>query len=165
MAAAAKHSNVSNGLGLVALGVGGWLVYDKIIRPRMVIPAKLVQASRRWDIRLVGVRFRGDNIDLDFYLQNPNVVPMTINAIVGKIWLTSQAKTYNLGDVAKYGNLVIKPTAETKVPVTVRSRFLGLLPYFTDMVQGKIKNQLATFKGTVTIDGVPYPITKSYRIS
>ena len=146
-------------------GAAAWLLYAKVLKPKYVAPAKLQAYAARIRVQMPAMRFKGDNVEFDLYVQNPNPYPLTINGIVGDIWIISQAHNYKLGNVNRYGNVTLAPLMETKYTFSVRTRFLGLLPYFSDLAQGKIKNQVLTFAGTITIDKRPWPIKESLKIS
>lgn len=148
----------------VAIG-GGILLYKKVIVPKIVEPKKLMSYALKLRVYMPTARFKGDDVEFDIYIQNINNYPVTVKGIVGDVFITSQAKKYKLGNVARYGDVVIAPLKETKYSFKVRTRFLGLLPYFTDMVEGRIKNQTLSFEGNININGRVWPIKEGYRIS
>lgn len=162
----ARREGSKNGLLLGAgLLVGGYFLYEKVLKPGLLVPVRTAQYVKRLRVNMPAVRFKGDNVEFDVYIQNPNPTPITIDAVVGDVYLQSQSKTYKLGNVDRYGSVVIKPLAETKYTFSIRLKFLQTLAYFTDIVQGRISNQVLTFSGTVTVDKRPWPVKESYRIS
>jgi LEA14-like dessication related protein len=111
------------------------------------------------------MRFKGDNVEFDMYVQNPNPDQLTVNAIVGDMYMAYKGKVLKIGNVFKYGDVIIKPLQETKFTFSVRLKFLPLLIYFQDLLAGKATGQILTFKGTITVDRMPWPIKESLKIS
>lgn len=146
-------------------GIAAWLGYKYILKPRIVEPAKLMTYTARLRVQMPAIRFKGDNVEVDIYIQNPNSYPVTINAIVGDVYMITNAGTFKLGNITRYGDVVIKPLGETKYTLGMRERFLGFLPYFTAIAAGKVAHQTAAFNGTVTVNKRPWPIKESLRIS
>jgi hypothetical protein len=147
------------------LAVGGYMLYNNFIKPNIVEPKRLMTYTARLRVYMPAARFKGDDVEFDIYIQNPNSYPLTVKAVVGDVFLFSQSKRYKLGNVARYGDVIIKPTAETKYTFKVRTHFLGLLPYFQDMIEGRIKHQTVSFQGYININGRPWPVKEGYRIS
>jgi len=153
---------------LVGVGVLGaaWLLYKKVLRPDVITPLKTKHYIMQLRFNLVAVRFKGDNVEFDVYIQNPNSQPMRIGAIVGDAYVVDQSgKSMKLGNVARYTQTVLKPQAETKFTFSVRLRALQLVAYFTRIIQGQISHQAVTFVGSININGRLYPVRESYQIA
>lgn len=155
----------NSGLIWGVLALGGYLLFKTVIKPDIIKPVQTAKYVTRLRVNLPAVRFKGDNVEFDLYIQNPNPGPLTIQAIVGDVFVTYGGQQMKMGNVDKYGNTVIKPLAETKFTFSVRLKALPLIKYFTDMLAGKATGQVLSFKGTVTVDGTPYPVTESLKIS
>ncbi len=147
-------------LGLAATAFIGW----KVIKRNVVAPAKLKAYTRRIRINIPAVRFKGDNVEFDMYVQNPNPEPLTINAIVGDVYVSYKGKQIKLGNLDRYGDVVIKPLAETKYTFAIRLKLLQMVAYFNDILAGKAVGQVFTFRGTMTIDKRPWPIVERIKL-
>jgi hypothetical protein len=146
--------------------VAAILLWRKVISPRIVQHKQLIQYSQRIRVTMPGMRFKGDNVEFDLYIQNPNPNPMTVQAIVGDLYILDPGRnvSYKLGNIFRYGAVTIQPLAETKYQLQVRTKFIQMLAYFNDLLAGKFRGQLLQFKGTITINGRPWPITEQTRI-
>lgn len=155
----------NSGLIWAGLGIAGaYVLYKNVIQPGIVVPHKLQQYTQKIRIQVPAVRFKGDNVEFDVYVQNPNPTPLTINAIVGDVYVTYGQKSIKMGNVSRYGDVVIKPLAETKYTFSVRLKVLSLVAYFNDILAGKAAGQTFTFKGTITINKRPWPITEHVKL-
>ncbi len=155
----------NSGIALAVVGIVAYMGYKYFVKPDIIDPKRLVTYSKRIRVTMPTLRIRGDNVEFDAYIQNPNPTPLTINAIVGDVFITYQKKRIKLGNVFKYGNVVIKPLAETKYSFAIRLKFLPLLAYFQDILAGRAAGQTASFAGTITIDNRPWPIVEQLKIS
>lgn len=158
------ESQTKDILTLGALGVGSYLIFTKVIKPK-VKQLQVAQQVTRMRVTLPGIAFSGDNVDFKLYVQNPNPQPLVISAIVGDVFVTYTTGMLKLGNVFKYGSTVIKPLAETPFPFSVRLKLLPLVAYFNAIFAGKATNQVLSFVGTITVNGVPTHIKESVRIS
>lgn len=146
-------------------GAAVFLGYKYFFKPRVVVPAHLKAYTTRIRVNVPTVRFKGDNVEFDMYVQNPNPDPLTINAIVGDVFITYGKTNMKLGNVDRYGAVTLKPFAETKYTFSVRLKLIPLVAYFNQILAGKVKNQVATFIGTIAVNGRPWPIKESVKIS
>lgn len=149
------------------IAVVGVLLFRKF-SPAIIEPLKVKQYVTRIKVQVPAVRFKGDNVEFDVYVQNPNPTPLRIDAIVGDVFVSDAkrgAARLKLGNVTRYGAVMIKPLGETKYTFAVRLKFLSMLSYFNNILQGKMSGQIFTFQGTITINGRPYPITESYKLA
>lgn len=158
-----KSSNTPVILG--ALALGGWLFYRKVIMPRVISPIRTVKYVKRLRVTVPGVKFQGNDVKLDLFIQNPNPNPIKIDAIVGDLYVTYNGKKVKVGNVHNYPRIVLRPIGETNIWLTVETRMLPMVAYFSDVFAGKISHQSVLFDGTVTVDGVPWPVRESKKIS
>lgn len=164
MAEGAKNSGALVWGGVVL--AGGYFLYKKVLQPNVITPIQTKHYVMRLMVNIIAVRFKGDNVEFDLYVQNPNSQPMKVGAIVGNVFVTDQAgRATKLGNVYHYQQIVLKAQGETKVTMSIRLKFLGMLKYFQDMIAGKITNQSFSFVGNININGRLYPVKESYRIS
>lgn len=159
----AAHKDTGPGwlLGIAAVG---YFLYKKVLKPGVITPIKTVNYVTRLRVNMPGVRLKGNTVELDLFIQNPNTQPLAIDAIVGDVWITYSGKDMKVGNVANYPKMVLKPLAETKVLLTIKTKFLPLVAYFSDLYAGKVKGQMVTFKGTVTVNNKPWPVKESVSI-
>lgn len=156
----------NNGLQGIVLGsLVAYGFYRLVLKPNMVQPVRLKNYVSRIRINIPAVRFKGDNVEFDVYIQNPNPDPINISAIVGDVFVSYGGKMTKIGNLDRYGTTVIKPTAETKFTFQVRLKFLPMVAYFNDLYAGKARGQVLTFKGTITVDGRPWTIKESVKIT
>ncbi len=80
-------------------------------------------------------------------------------------YVTYNKEEVNVGNVHNYPRKVLKPLGETNLWLTVETRMLPMVKYFSDIFAGKVSHQSVTFRGTVTIDGTPWPVTETKKIS
>lgn len=156
----------NSGLGWVVAGVAGFFIVRGLVR-RIAEPVAIKQYADRILVNIPAVRFKGDDVEFDIYIQNPNSYPMTINALIGDVTITSNngRTVHKLGNIRKYGRTIIQPVSETKIQLAIRLKFLPLLAYFNDLLAGKIKGQIFRFDGTININGRPYPVHQQKQIA
>lgn len=159
-----EQSRQNSGLLLLGVGAAAFFGY-KILKKNVIEPKQLQAYTTRLRVNVPAMRFKGDNVEFDMYIQNPNPRPLIINAVVGDVFVAYGGKNIKLGNVDRYGKVVIKPLGETKYTFAIRLKLLPLVAYFNDILAGKAKGQAATFKGTITINGRPWPITERIKIS
>ncbi len=150
---------------LGALVLGGLVLYKKVIRPDFIQPVATKKYVRRLAVRMPGVAFKGDDVILDLFIQNPNPTPMKIDAIVGDIYINYKGKRLKVGNADNYPRLVIRPLGQTKFLLTVKTKLPQLVVYFQDVFAGKATGQVVEFLGTITIDGRPWPVKETKKIS
>lgn len=159
-----NNTNVLVGGGLL-LGAG-YLLYTKVLKPDVITPLKAQHYILQLRFDIIAVRFRGDNVELDIYIQNPNSQPMKVGAIVGDVSVVDQGgHSTRLGKIARYTQTTLAPQAETKFMLTVKLKALQLVAYFTSIVQGKVSHQVVMFTGSININGRLYPVKESFRIA
>jgi LEA14-like dessication related protein len=155
----------NSGLLWVGIAAGGYLLYRNVVKPNIIDPVRLKQYTGRLRVNLPAVRFKGDNVEMDLYIQNPNSYPITIRAIVGDVFVTTrQGQTIKIGNLDRYGDVVIKPLAETKYTFSIRLKVLELSVIFTTMLQGRGAGMTVTLKGTINVNDRPVPVTESIRL-
>jgi hypothetical protein len=160
--------NRNSGLNWALWLGGGYLGYKYILKPMLVEPSRLKTYTQRVRVTMPAVRFQrgGDEVEFDVYVQNPNTYAMTVQAIVGDVFISYSGKPpLKLGNVFRYGNVVIKPLGETKYTFRVRLKLIPLVQYFNDILAGKVRNQVLAFRGYATIDGRPWPIKESVPLT
>jgi len=152
-------------------GLLAWVLYERVIKPRVIAPAKLLHFTNQLRMYLIGVKFKGDDVIFDLRLQNPDSTALTINALVGEVTVlippmgNIPPRRYKLGKAANYQKITIGPTSETRYNLVVKTRFLGLLPWFVDMVQGRVNNQRYLVTGTININGRTWPLNKQLALT
>jgi hypothetical protein len=146
-----------------AVIVGGFLAYKFLLKP-LLKDKRLQQDSRMMTVQLIGVQLKKDDVKLNLFVQNPTNAAHNLVAIVGRVDVVTDAGTFHIGNVMEYGRYAIRPINESKVLITVRTIFTGMLQYFQAMMAGKIRKQTVVFTGTANIDAKPYPVTLKYLI-
>jgi len=164
---ATRHDS---GSGLLVGGgilAGLCLLYTRVVKPKFVIPLETKNYVTRMRVNPPVVRFKGNYVEFDLPIENPNSAPLIIKAIVGDIFVISNdGKTvYKLGTVSRYGTFVIQPVAESKFTFQVRMKLLQEVAFFSDIFAGKIHGMLFTFSGNVNINGQLFPVKESVKIS
>jgi hypothetical protein len=157
-------------LWLVGIAGALWLGYDKFAKKPLERLEKgheiqtQAKAMKAW---IPSVKLFRKQIQIDLKVDNPNSVPMTVRAIVGRFDLFSLdgKQKYDLGMVNRFGTTIIKPVSQTNFPITVQLRTLPIIEYMSSLVTGKIKGQTLVFSGTINIDGEPWPVKTEYRIA
>jgi LEA14-like dessication related protein len=151
----------------VGAGVTGLYLLYRFIRPRVIEPKQLQAYSQRVRIYMPTVRFKGDQVNFDLYVQNPNSDALLIRAIVGEVYMINGAngQATKIGHIARYGDTVIKPLSETKFELSVRIKFIQLLGTFNNILAGKVAGITIAFQGTININNRPWPIKEKARIS
>ena len=162
-----ERSNISNDNSPILWGGVALVAYlgIKYVVSPLAKGKAIVKYASRFRFNIIAVRFKGDNINIDVYIQNPNSYPLIVRAVVGDVYVISKAGKIKIGDVARYGTTIIRPVNETKFTITVKLKFIQLLAYFNSILAGKIADQTLQFTGTINIDNVPYPITENYKIA
>src|SRR5947209_1478979 len=114
--------------------VVAWFAWP-LIKRNLIEPVRTEKYVQKLRVNIPSVRFKGDNVTFDMFIQNPNNDPMTIRAIVGDVYVSSNKGKTNLklGNIDRYGATVIKPTAETKFTFSVRLKFINLVAYFNNI--------------------------------
>jgi LEA14-like dessication related protein len=108
-----------------------------------------------------------DSLLIDLKVENPNSVPMQIDAIIGDVTIYSNngKSKFNLGLVKKYGRTIIKPVNETNLPISIHLKTLPMITYFSALINGKINGQILVFDGALNINGDPFPFKTQYKIA
>lgn len=161
-----ETANSNTPVILGALAIGGYLLYKRVVVPNVVVPVQTKKFIKRLRVNVPSVRFKGDDVEFDMYIQNPNNTDITVKAIVGDVFVmgAKEKKPIKLGNINRYGSTTIRRISETKFTFKVRTKFLNLISYFSQMFNGKLTGQVFSFIGTINIDGRPYPVNQSYRI-
>ena len=155
----------ATGVGWLIGGGLAFLAYKAIIAPRLK-GQQLKQYIARFTMQIIGVHFKGDNLEIDVYIQNPNSFPIVIRAVVGELFVHApQGGRLKVGNINRYGTTIVKPVSETKFVMSIRLRFIELLAYFNKIMAGKMRGQVLQFVGNINIDGLPYPVNITYPIS
>jgi LEA14-like dessication related protein len=156
-----------NTLVWLLLGVGGYLLYKKVVKPDIVIPARLNQYVQHMQAVIEGVKLTPSKLTFDIKIENPNPNPMLIDSVVGEIWVISNdGKTnFNVGNVAQYPKVTIQPNANTDVSVSIGLKVPTLIAYIVMLLQGTLKNQFLQFRGTVNANNQDWPITENYQLA
>ena len=160
---AGKGGN-GNGLLIGAAVAGGLLlVYKKWIKPGVVVPLQTqayVERMRIGEIR--DVKFKKDTVEFKFPIENPNNKPMTIDAIVGDIYVKDATRRpLKIGTVAHYGHDVIKALGATNFDLVVKVKVVNEFVYLSQLFSGQIKGVTATFEGTVNANNRPWPVKET----
>lgn len=159
-------------LGPILLGIGllggGYLLYKKVIKPDLVVPLQTKNYVERMKIgKIQGVHFKKDTIEFKFPIENPNVKPMEIDAIVADIFITDKKtnQPMKLGSIYHYGKSIIKPLGATEFDLVVKINLVTEFVELSKLFGGTFKGQVLTLKGTVTVNGKPWPVTERIDIA
>lgn len=161
----AKRDNT--GLWVVAGIAGAALLYKKVIRPDVITPVTTKNYLSRIRVEVASVKIKGQFINFDIRIENPNEIPMEVKSVVGDVYVESNngQTVYKLGNLNKYGTTVIKPNNETRFPFSIRVKGMQLFTYFSDLLAGKVHGQIIRFNGTININGRDYPVNETYAIA
>jgi hypothetical protein len=163
----ATHKNDTAFMLLAAAAAGAYLLYHKVVVPKVIVPTKLKQDAERLRIgKLEKVKFNKDTVEFDFPIENPNSDPMTIKAIVGDVYVTDKTgkQTVKLGAVNHFGTDVIKPTAATPFQLIAKVNLVNEFIYLANVFSGKWKGGMLQFKGTVNVNGKPWPVAQAVQM-
>lgn len=167
MATAARSSG--DGAGLIILGlvvVGGVIAYKRVVKPGILEPLKVKQVTSQLKVYITHVNISKGAVTFSVRIENPNSAPITVKALVGDTSvIMNGGQEIKLGNVSKYGNIVIQPTAQTDVNFSVKIDPINFVAYTTLILSGKVTSQSLQFNGTINIDGRTYPVKELFRIS
>lgn len=147
-------------IGLGALAVGA-------VKKFFVVPAETKKYTERMRIgKIYAVHVKNDSIEFKFPIENPNSTPMTIDAIVGDVYVSDRKKqTVKLGTVAHYGHNVIKAVGATDFDLVVKIKLVNEFVYLSQLLNGNWKGQVFTFIGTINANGHPWPVKESIVVA
>ena len=147
------------------LGAGYFLIRG-VIKPVILAPVKIANYFSRLRFNISGVKLKGQNLEFELFIQNPNEIPLQIHSVVGDVYLESNGgKTiYKLGNVSRYGFVTVKSNNETKYAFSLRLKLLQLAGALTDFLAGKLKGRYLHFIGTININGADWPLNLTYKI-
>lgn len=142
------------------------LLWRKVVKPGAVTPVQTLNYISRLRFIISGVQLKGGQyLEFKLFIENPNDKKITVKSIVGELYLEGNKNTiYKLGTVSRYGITEVQGNAETKLPFSVRLKYLQLLGALSDWAAGKLKNRNLRFKGSINIDGEIYPLNITYKI-
>lgn len=154
---------------LLAVLGAGFLLFRKGIK-KTVKEVKMVKQVTRMQITnaKVGVNLKHKQIGISFVINNPNPAPMKVQAIVGHITVyQSDPKQpgFRLGDIDRFKPIEIKALSANPVTLTVTLKAVNVLGYLAKMAQGTWKGQIIEFNGTITADGIPFPVNENIRVA
>ncbi len=145
-----------------AVGLGiAYVGYKKFVQPYVVIPVPAQLYLKRLLIVIKHVRIRGNEVQFDLSVNNPNDKPLTIKSVVGLVYMNN----IPVGEVSNYGNTIITPNAETVIPLAVKLRTIAVITYLLNAIQGKKLGQAFIFKGAVNVNGTPLKVGEKYKLS
>lgn len=145
--------NNNTALWIMGGGVAAWLGYKYVLKPAVITPIQVKKYVGRINVQIPTLKLDGDNLVFDMYVQNVNNYPLTIRAIVADLY----TEKYKIGNITRYGDVVIKPVNETKYTFKVRIKFIQALAYLNDLIRGKATTKFF-LKGNINIDGNVYPV-------
>jgi len=150
-----------------AVLVGGYFLVKKFVRTNIEIPLQTKRYVERMRIgKVYAVKFKDDVIEFKFPIENPNNRPMTIDAIVGDIFVPDRnRRPLKLGTIAHYGHDVIKPLGSTDFDLVVRVKLVNEFVYLSQLFNGQVKRIAATFIGTVNANNRPWPVKETIQIA
>ena len=162
-------SSSNTGRDLIVGGavlVGGYFAVKALTRG-VVVPLETKRYVERMRIgQIYAVKLKDDHIEFKFPIENPNSRPMTIDAIVGDIFVPDRRrKPLKLGTIAHYGHDIIKPLGSTNFDLIVRVKLVNEFVYLSQMFSGQLKGISATFIGTVNANNRPWPVKETIRIA
>lgn len=151
MAAARRSTNVAPWL------IGGGILAAVLYMRGRSRKAAFMLGIRVWiaDVRLV----KGKNvIQIQFRVQNPNSVPITVRSIVGDVFVNNE----RLGNVSKFGPQVIAGNNESSLFVEIKPKALAIFNTLARVNLEKIK-LLIRFVGNINANGKALPMNISYN--
>lgn len=160
----------ANNVGPLLLGgavlVGGYFAV-KALKQNVVVPLQTKQYVERMRIgQIYAVKFKDDHIEFKFPIENPNSKPMTIDAIVGDLYVPDRNKRQlKIGTVAHYGHNVIKPLGSTDFDLVVKVKLVNEFVYLSQLFSGQLKGLGARFIGTVNANNRPWPVKETISIA
>ena len=161
-----------NGLLIGAAVVGvAYLAYKELTKSGVITPPlvayKLKQDTERMRIgKVYAVKFKNDEIEFKFPIENPNSQPMTIDAIVGDLYVPDKnRRLMKIGTIAHYGHTVIKANGSTDFDLVTKVKLLNEFVYLSQLFSGQIKGIAAQFKGTVNANNRPWTVTETIALT
>jgi len=156
----------ANVLKFGAIALAGYLFFKGTVKPLAIMPVKVANYFSRLRFLISGVKLKGQNLEFELFVENPNEVPLQIHSVVGDVYLESNdSKTiYKLGNVTRYGFVTIKSNGETKYAFSIRLKLLQLAGALSDFLAGKLKGRYLRFIGTININGTDWPLNLTYKI-
>ena len=150
--------------GLLAF-VGYGLV--KLFREKVEVPIELRRYVTRLRIgKVYAVKFKNDSVEFKFPIENPNITPMKITAIVADVFVSDGKKqVLRLGAIAHYGTDIIRPLGRTDFDLFVKIQLVNEFIYLSKVLNGKWTGQVIRIAGTITANDKPWPIEESFKIA
>jgi len=163
----ASQQNTGKILTWGAVLLGGYWLVKKVVNPNITVPLAAKRYVERMRIgKVYAVKFKNDQVQFKFPIENPNNAPMVIDAIVGEVYVSDrQGKALKLGTIAHYGHNVIRPLGSTDFDLVFKIKLVNEFIYLSKVMNGKWSGQILTFTGTVNANGRPWPIKETAVIA
>lgn len=150
---------------LLIAGVG-YFAYKKFLVPGVIKPLQVKKEVKTMRVEIVGFRIKGNSIEFDMLVLNPNTVPLILDAVMGNVFIVDQTKTpIKIGYVSKAGPVTIKAAQSTKITFAITLKAVNTIALLLNMEQGKITSMSMVFDGAVSLDKKTYPVRETYKIS
>jgi hypothetical protein len=151
---------------LLLIGVGGYFVYEKVLKPGVLKKVQIANYARTLKVNVPGIKLKGDTVEVDMFIQNPNPTPLMINAVVADVTIiTKEGAAYKIGNLDRYGTVTVKPMNQTQYTFPIKLKALNMVALLTQMFSGKVSGLTAKIDGAITIDKSVIPIHETVRIS
>jgi len=152
---------------LLVLGGLGYVAYEKLIKPGILVPAATAQYAQNLQVTLQNVRLALNKVTLSIQIANPNPTPMKLAAVVGQFWIisTDGKSSFHIGNISQYPNEVIQPDANTDVNVSIDLKLGPVLALVASIAQGAVKGVVLQFQGNVNANGRVWPVQETFNLS
>lgn len=169
----AKRANgVFPVMAVIGVALTAYQIYDKWRERTGKGPLEwgFEPKGKKYESMVVGkffnVKFKGDSLQFEFNISNPNHTDLAIHDVVGDVYITN-AKGGNailVGKVNHKGMTVIKPNGQHLFSMVVVIKAIQAIQFLVGVFTGKLKNQWLLFRGNIVVNGKDWPITEHARI-
>lgn len=146
----------SNMLNYLLLAGGGLLLYN-YIQGKGLTERPYIQRLRiyvfKFDVTKTGIY-------ITFKIENPNSDSAKIRSIVGVVFINGN----KVGTIDYFKPLDVLGNAESTLTVNVKLDTIGLVANVLQVLLKKTPKQVASFVGTININGQPVPVTQQFNI-
>lgn len=106
-------------------------------------------------VRITNVKYKTGTITMDFNIDNPSNAPVIVKALVGDVLINGT----KVGAVTLYGDHVIQPVSNSKVPISIRVIKMAALAEIINLIMGKSKGKmLVRFDGIINANNQALPL-------